>query len=118
MAGAGAMYPWESCPQHGEESTPGARPYTEDHVSADVALAFAGYVNATGDVDYARRIAWPVLRSVAEWVVVAGRPNRSRATRSAGRSARASPTQPVDNNAYTNMSAAMSARERPSTAPR
>ena len=65
----GAMYPWESCPQHGEESTPGARPYTEDHVSADIALAFAGYVNASGDVDYARRIAWPVLRSVAELLV-------------------------------------------------
>ena len=65
----GAMYPWESCPEHGEEATPGARPYTEDHVSADVALAFAGYIRATGDADYARRVAWPVLRSVAEWVV-------------------------------------------------
>ena len=65
----GAMYPWESCPQHGEESTPGARPYTEDHVSADIALAFAAYVNVTGDRDYARRIAWPVLRSVAEFIV-------------------------------------------------
>ena len=54
-------------PEHGEESTPGARPYTEDHVSPDIALAFAGYVNATGDGDYARRVAWPVLRSVAEW---------------------------------------------------
>ena len=65
----GAMYPWESCPQHGEESTPGARPYTEDHVTLDVALAFASYVHATGDRDYARRVAWPVLRSVAEWVL-------------------------------------------------
>lgn len=103
----GAMYPWESCPQHGEESTPGARPYTEDHVSADVALAFAGYVNATGDVDYARRFAWPVLRSVAELLV-------SRAVRtSRGYEilATVGPREfyePVNNNAYTNMSAAMS----------
>ena len=84
----GAMFPWESCPQHGEESTPGARPYTEDHVSADVALAFAGYVDATGDTDYARRIAWPVLRSVAEFLVSrAVRTDRD--SRSAGPWARA-----------------------------
>ena len=102
----GAMYPWESCPQHGEESTPGARPYTEDHVSADIALAFAGYVNVTGDRDYARRIAWPVLRSVAEFIV-------SRVVRT-GRGYELLGTvgprevyTTVDNNAYTNMSAAL-----------
>ena len=104
------MYPWESCPQHGEESTPGARPYTEDHVSADVALAFAGYVNATGDRDYARRIAWPVLRSVAE-LIVSRVVRTSRGLRDpAARSGRERSTRPVDNNAYTNMSAAMALR--------
>ncbi len=102
----GAMYPWESCPQHGEEATPGARPYTEDHVSADIALAFAGYVNATGDVDYARRIAWPVLRSVAEFIV-------SRVVRTRRGYEILGTVGPrevyvsVDNNAYTNMSAAL-----------
>jgi protein-glucosylgalactosylhydroxylysine glucosidase len=106
----GAMYPWESCPEHGEEATPGARPYTEDHISTDVALAFANYVHATGDRDYARRIAWPVLRSVAEWVV-------SRVTRSArGYEIRGTvgPREhylAVDNNAYTNMAAAQTMRE-------
>ncbi len=102
----GAMYPWESCPQHGEEATPGARPYTEDHVSADVALAFAGYVNVTGDRDYARRIAWPVLRSVAEFVV--SRVVRSR--RGYEMRGTVGPREvytSVDNNAYTNMSAAL-----------
>jgi protein-glucosylgalactosylhydroxylysine glucosidase len=102
----GAMYPWESCPQHGEESTPGARPYTEDHVSADIALAFAGYVNATGDVDYARRIAWPVLRSVTE--LIASRVVRTR--RGFEIRGTVGPREyytAVDNNAYTNMSAAM-----------
>lgn len=105
----GAMYPWESCPEHGEESTPGARPYTEDHVSADVALAFAGYIHATGDADYARRVAWPVMRSVAEWiesrVVATGRGFEIRGT--------VGPREVyalVDNNAYTNMSAAMALR--------
>ena len=102
----GAMYPWESCPQHGEESTPGARPYTEDHVSADIALAFVGYVNATGDRDYARRVAWPVLRSVAEFVV--SRVDRTRRGYEIRRTV--GPREvyaTVDNNAYTNMSAAL-----------
>jgi protein-glucosylgalactosylhydroxylysine glucosidase len=105
----GAMYPWESCPEHGEESTPGARPYTEDHVSADVALAFAGYIHATGDVDYARRIAWPVMRSVAEWIV-----SRVIATKRGyeilGTVGPREVYQLVDNNAYTNMSAATALR--------
>ncbi len=102
----GAMYPWESCPQHGEESTPGARPYTEDHVSADIALAFAGYVNATGDLDYARRIAWPVLRSVAEFIVsrVA---KTQRGYEILGTVGPREVYTSVDNNAYTNMSAAL-----------
>jgi trehalose/maltose hydrolase-like predicted phosphorylase len=102
----GAMYPWESCPQHGEESTPGARRYTEDHVSADIALAFAGYVNVTGDRDYARRIAWPVLRSVAEFLVsrVLG---TKRGYEILGTVGPREVYTSVDNNAYTNMSAAL-----------
>jgi trehalose/maltose hydrolase-like predicted phosphorylase len=106
----GAMYPWESCPQHGEEATPGARPYTEDHVTLDVALAFASYVHATGDLDYAERVAWPVLRAVAEFV-------ESRVERSP-RGLEIRDTvgprehyQSVDNNAYTNMAAARALRE-------
>ena len=101
----GAMYPWESCPAHGEEVTPGARPYTEDHVSFDIAMAFAFYVHATGDLDYARRVSWPVLRSVAEFA-------SSRVRRSA-RGYEILDTvgprehyEPVANNAFTNMVAA------------
>jgi trehalose/maltose hydrolase-like predicted phosphorylase len=101
----GAMYPWESCPVHGDEVTPGARPYTEDHVSFDIALAFASYIHVTGDLDYARRFGWPVLRSVAEFAA-------SRVTRS-GRGFEIRDTvgprehyEPVANNAFTNMSAA------------
>ena len=102
---AGAMYPWESCPVHGDEVTPGARPYTEDHVSFDISLAFASYVHATGDMDFARRIGWPVLRSVAEFA-------SSRVSRSA-RGYEILDTvgprehyDPVANNAFTNMAAA------------
>jgi protein-glucosylgalactosylhydroxylysine glucosidase len=105
----GALFPWESCPEHGEEATPGARPFTEDHVSADVALAFGNYVFATGDLDYARRIAWPVLQSVAEGI-------RSRAIRTRrgyeirGTVGPREHYQPVDNNAFMNMSAATALR--------
>ena len=105
----GAMYPWESCPLHGEEATPGARPYTEDHISADIALAFAGYVHATGDIDYARRVAWPVLRSVAEWI-------ESRVSETARGYEIRDTVGPrehyerVHNNAYTNMAAAQALR--------
>jgi trehalose/maltose hydrolase-like predicted phosphorylase len=106
----GAMYPWESCPQHGEESTPGARPYTEDHVTLDVALAFASYVHATGDRDEARRLAWPVLRAVADWVMsrVERTPRGYEIRRTVG------PREwyePVDNNAFTNMAAARTLEE-------
>jgi trehalose/maltose hydrolase-like predicted phosphorylase len=101
----GAMYPWESCPIHGDEVTPGARPYTEDHVSLDIGLAFLAYVHGTGDRDYARRIAWPVLRAVGEFVA-------SRVVRT-GRGFELMDTvgprehyEPVSNNAYTNMAAA------------
>jgi trehalose/maltose hydrolase-like predicted phosphorylase len=105
----GALFPWESCPEHGEEATPGARPFTEDHVSADVALAFANYVFATGDVDYARRIAWPVLRSVGE--CIASRVTRTkRGFEIRGTVGPREHYDPVDNNAYMNMSAATALR--------
>jgi trehalose/maltose hydrolase-like predicted phosphorylase len=106
----GAMYPWESCPQHGEEATPGARPYTEDHVTLDVALAFASYVHATGDLDYAERVAWPVLRAVAEFVEsrVERGPDGFEIRDTVGPREH---YQAVDNNAYTNMAAARALRE-------
>ena len=101
----GALYPWESCPQHGEESTPGARPFTEDHITLDVALAFASYVQTTGDLDYARRVAWPVLRSVADWIT--SRVERTRrGYEIRGTVGPREAYQPVDNNAFTNMAAA------------
>jgi trehalose/maltose hydrolase-like predicted phosphorylase len=106
----GAMYPWESCPVHGDEVTPGARPYTEDHVSFDIALAFASYVQMTGDLDFARRFGWPVLRSVAEFAA-------SRVVRS-GRGFELLDTvgprehyEPVANNAFSNMAAATMLRQ-------
>jgi Glycosyl hydrolase family 65 central catalytic domain len=85
--------------------TPGARPYTEDHVSLDIALAFASYVHATGDLDYARRFGWPVLRSVAEFAAsrVVGSRRGFEIRDTVGPREH---YEPVSNNAFTNMAAA------------
>jgi hypothetical protein len=72
MAGyQGAQFPWESSLRFGEEAAPdeGSAAAHEHHVSLDVAHAFVRYVHATGDLEYARSRAWPVVRDVANWIV-------------------------------------------------
>ena len=106
----GAMYPWESCPMHGEEVTPGATAPFKGHATIDVGLAFASYVHATGDEDYLRRFAWPVIQAVAEWLesrVVQTR--RGYEIHEMTGPAETSP--PVNNNAFVNMAAAQLLRE-------
>lgn len=106
----GAMFPWDSCPLHGEEVTPGASAPTKGHATLDVALAFAGYVHATGDLNYLDRVAWPVIEAVAEWVE--SRVERSRRgyeIRDMMGPAEADP--PRNNNAFVNMAAARLLRE-------
>ena len=100
----GAMYPWESCPVHGEEVTPSASAMTKGHASLDIAIAFAQFVHATGDRDYLRRAAWPVLQAVAEFVESrAERTARGFEIRQITGPAEADP--PRDNNAFVNMAA-------------
>lgn len=106
----GAMYPWEACPLHGEEVTPGAAAPTKGHATLDVGLAFASFVHATGDRDYLDRVAWPVVHAVAEWVesrVV--RSPRGYEIRDMTGPAEADP--PRDNNAFVNMAAVRLLRE-------
>jgi hypothetical protein len=66
----GIQYPWESGMALGDESSPGpgSGSWREDHVSLDVAMAFAQYAHATGDTYFLRERAWPVLQGVAEWL--------------------------------------------------
>jgi protein-glucosylgalactosylhydroxylysine glucosidase len=66
----GLQFPWESGTTLGEESAPGpgTAAWHEDHISADVALAFVKYANATGDHEFRRLQTWPVLCGVAEWI--------------------------------------------------
>jgi trehalose/maltose hydrolase-like predicted phosphorylase len=106
----GAMYPWESCPMHGEEVTPGASAPTKGHATLDVALAFAAYVHATGDIDYLRQTAWPVIQAVAEWTESrVERTRRGYEIREMTGPAEADP--PRDNNAFVNMAASVLLRE-------
>jgi len=102
----GLQFPWASGPRHGEEVIRLSAPQLafEQHISLSVAHAFAQYVHATGDEDYLRETAWPMLEGVANWLV-------SRAVKTErGYEIRhvigvAEQTDPVDNNAYVNMAA-------------
>ena len=70
MGYRGAQFPWESGLRLGEEAAPdeGAAVGREHHVSLDIAHAFACFVHATGDLEYARDRAWPVVSAVARWI--------------------------------------------------
>jgi trehalose/maltose hydrolase-like predicted phosphorylase len=66
----GLQFPWESGPATGQEAAPlpGTASWHEDHVTPDVARAFALYAAAGGDEAFMRERAWPVLSGVAEWI--------------------------------------------------
>jgi trehalose/maltose hydrolase-like predicted phosphorylase len=70
MARRGIQFPWESGMARGEESSPGpgSGSWREDHVSVDVAMAFAQYAHASADASFLREQARPVLQGVAEWL--------------------------------------------------
>jgi hypothetical protein len=108
----GAQYPWESSLTHGHEATPvGSRgPAAEHHVTMDIAIAFARYVHATGDLNFARYEAAPVLAAVAWWIEsrVEQTPRGYEIRRVVGI---AETGTPVDNSAFTNMAASVALRE-------
>ncbi|MGV9604651.1 glycosyl hydrolase family 65 protein [Streptomyces sp. NPDC003631] len=64
----GARFPWESG-LTGEEDTPDWAPFgrLEQHISADVALAFWQYWLATGDRQWLRTAGLPVLSAIADF---------------------------------------------------
>jgi protein-glucosylgalactosylhydroxylysine glucosidase len=67
----GLQFPWEAAPLSGQEATPGGGSGAahEDHGSLHVARAFSLFADATGDEDFLRAEAWPVLAGVADWIV-------------------------------------------------
>ncbi|MCC6578957.1 MAG: glycoside hydrolase family 65 protein [Phycisphaeraceae bacterium] len=66
----GVQFPWQSA-NTGCEVTPywAAGGILEHHVNMDVAFAMIQYVHATGDDLFFRQQAWPVIESVAHWIV-------------------------------------------------
>jgi len=102
----GLQFPWESAPRSGQEAAPipGTAAWHEDHVSLDVARAFVFYADVTGDREFLRTRAWPVVSGVCEWIT-------SRVSKVRGGYAIkasmgiAERQQPVDNAAFTNMGA-------------
>ncbi|HEY8192583.1 MAG TPA: hypothetical protein VIF36_01540, partial [Gaiellaceae bacterium] len=107
MAGfRGAQFPWESGLRFGDEAAPeeGSATGVEHHVSIDVAHAFMRFVHATGDVEFARTRAWPVVRGVAEWIEsrVVGTARGYEIRRVTGV---AEKEKPEDNSAFTNLGA-------------
>lgn len=102
----GLQFPWESGPLHGEEASPGAghASWYEDHVSLDVAWAFAQYAHMTGDPRFTADSASRVLYGVADWIA-------SRVTKTRGgyewrqTMGIAERDMPSDNEAYTVMAA-------------
>lgn len=66
----GAMFPWEGGQLDGAEATPtsASTGWAEHHVMPGVALAFWEFYLATGDEEFLKQRAWPVLKSVAQWI--------------------------------------------------
>jgi protein-glucosylgalactosylhydroxylysine glucosidase len=66
----GLQFPWESGSVRGEESSPGIgrASWHEDHVSIDIAWAFAQFAHATGDRRFLAEDASRVLYGVADWI--------------------------------------------------
>jgi trehalose/maltose hydrolase-like predicted phosphorylase len=65
----GIQFPWQSG-NHGCELTPvwAKGGIIEQHINMDIAFAFAMYVHATGDENFLKQQAWPVIEGVAEWI--------------------------------------------------
>jgi trehalose/maltose hydrolase-like predicted phosphorylase len=108
----GLQFPWQSAPETGEEAAPmpGTATWHEDHVSLDVARAFALYADVSGDLEFLRTRAWPVLSGVAEWATtrVTPTPHGYDIAESMGIAER---QEPVNNAAFTNMGAVVVLRD-------
>jgi len=104
----GIQFPWESGPLHGEEASPGMghASWHEDHVSRDIAWAFAQFAHATGDRRFLDEGASRVLYGVADWIASRVTPTRDGYAwrRTMGIAERETPS---DNEAYTLMAARM-----------
>ncbi|HEX4199211.1 MAG TPA: glycoside hydrolase family 65 protein [Caulobacteraceae bacterium] len=119
MGRRGLQFAWESDPSSGDEAAPlpARAAWREDHVSLDIARAFALFADVAGDELFLRDKAWPVLVGVAEWiksrVVRTGRGYEIR-----GSMGIAERETPADNPVFTVMSASLVLRATAAAAER
>jgi len=108
----GLQFPWESGRSTGQEAAPlpGSASWHEDHVTLDVAKAFAFYADITGDERFLRDRAAPVLAGVGDWICsrVEKTARGYELKRSMGIAER---KEPADNAAFVNMSAKVVLRD-------
>ncbi len=66
----GAMFPWQSGPDGQEETAPNNMyPSTENHVTADIAIACWQYYSITQDKQWLQTVGYPILKETADfWV--------------------------------------------------
>jgi trehalose/maltose hydrolase-like predicted phosphorylase len=108
----GLQFPWQSSPRFGQEAAPGGGDAAahEHHITANVALAFARFAQASGDLEFERDRAWPVLAGAAEWIEsrVASTARGYEIKQATGIAER---EETHDNSAYVNLTARLALRE-------
>ena len=110
----GAKYPWEADPEDGTEQVLYAAhrlSVGEIHVNADIAIAQWQYWLATHDLEWLRKDGWPVIRDVAEfWTSRATYDKAKRRYEIRDVVSVMEPYAHVDNDTFTNASAAKALR--------
>lgn len=67
----GIQFPWQSGSSGCEVTVPDsgqAGGAGEQHVNLDIALAFDAFARMSGDIEFIREKAWPIMRGVSEWI--------------------------------------------------
>ncbi len=102
----GALFPWES-DDCGNESTPifASSGLFEHHISADIAIAAWNYYLMTSDLDWLKEKGWPLINSVAVFLMDRLSENKDGSFSIKGVCAADEYAEYVDDNAFTNASA-------------
>lgn len=99
----GAQYPWEA-DSSGEECTPvwALTGTYEHHITADIGIAMWNYYCVSGDKDWLRETAWPVLRNIGDFWVSRAEKNDDGSYSILNVVAADEYAENVDDNAFTN----------------
>jgi hypothetical protein len=109
----GLQFPWAAGPLHGDEAlrTDTTAINVEEHVNMAVARAFALQSHLSGDSEFARERAWPVLRGVARWLLSRAQDTKRGLEILHTLGFAETREAPVDNSSYVNMTASVALAE-------